>query len=112
MLEAVRAGVAVRLGTDNVRDWFFPFGDADLLESGYVAALAAHLDAPADLLAALCDGRRGLTVGEPADLVLIRAGSLDDALARRPSDRVLLRKGQRSGPYDFGTVDCLPLKGL
>ena len=112
VLEAVRAGVAVRLGTDNVRDWFFPFGDADLLESGYVAALAAHLDAPADLLAALCDGRRGLTVGEPADLVLIRAGSLDDALARRPSDRVLLRKGQRSGPCDFGTVDCLPLKGL
>ena len=112
VLEALRAGVAVRLGTDNVRDWFFPFGDADLLESGYVAALAAHLDAPVDLMAALCDGRSGLTVGEPADLVLIRAGSLDDALARRPAERVLLRKGHRAGPCAYGSVDCPPLQGL
>ena len=112
VLEALRAGVAVRLGTDNVRDWFFPFGDADLLESGYVAALAAHLDAPVDLMAALCDGRRSLTAGEPADLVLIRAGSLDDALARRPAERVLLRKGHRVGPRAYGSVDCPPLQGL
>lgn len=103
VLEAIRAGVAVRLGTDNVRDWFFPYGDADILETGYVAALAAHLDAPNSLMAALCDGHERLEKGQIADLVLIHASSLDDALARRPADRVLIRRGRQvNAPADSG----------
>ena len=35
-----RPGVEVRLGTDNVRDWFFPFGDADMLDTALFAAIA------------------------------------------------------------------------
>ena len=95
VLEALRAGVPVRFGTDNVRDWFFPFGDADLLETGYIAALGSHLDAPAALTAALCGGRQGVRVGDVADLALIPASSLDDALARRPGGRVLVRRGRQ-----------------
>ena len=95
VLEAVRAGVAVRFGTDNVRDWFFPFGDADLLETGYIGALGTHLDAPGGLTAALCGGRQDVRVGDAADLVLIPATSFDDALARRPGGRVLIRRGRQ-----------------
>lgn len=92
--ELARAGVEVRLGTDNVRDWFFPYGDGDALETAYVAAVSAHMDDPRALLAALCDGRADIKAGDAADLVLIPADSLDDALARRPSGRVTIKAGQ------------------
>ncbi|MEP7300253.1 MAG: amidohydrolase family protein [Caldimonas sp.] len=91
VLEALRAGVEVRFGSDNVRDAFFPFGDADPLDECYVAALATHLESTPRLLAATCGGRSGLAVGDVADVVLIPALSFDDALARRPSGRLLVR---------------------
>ena len=56
--ELREAGIEVRLGTDNVRDWFFPFGDADMLDTALFAAIAGHLDDPAELIAAICGGRR------------------------------------------------------
>ena len=97
--ELREAGVEVRLGTDNVRDWFFPFGDADLLDTALFAAMAAHLDEPAELLAAVCDGRRLIKEGDPADLVLVRAASFDDALARRPAGRIVFKAGRQvAGP--------------
>ena len=34
------AGGKVRLGTDNVRDWFFPFGDGDMLDTALFALAA------------------------------------------------------------------------
>ncbi|VTU39972.1 Cytosine deaminase [Variovorax sp. PBS-H4] len=94
VLEALKAGVAVRFGTDNVRDWFFPFGDGDMLETGFVGAMAAHVDAAQDLAALVCGGRRRIEPGDVADLLLIPASSFDDALARRPDGRVLLRRGR------------------
>lgn len=92
--EALQAGVTVRFGTDNVRDWFFPYGDADMLQCAYVGALACHVDAPQALLSAVCGGRDGVAAGESADLVLLAATSFNDALARQPGERVLLRRGR------------------
>ena len=93
------AGVPVRLGTDNVRDWFFPFGDADMLDTALFATVAAHLDDEAVLIAAICDGRNTIEKGDPADLVLIRAASFDDALARRPPERTVFKAGRQvAGP--------------
>lgn len=91
---ALRAGVEVRLGTDNVRDWFFPWGDADLFESAYLAGLTSHVDSAADLVTLMCNAAESLRVGARADLVLIPATSLDDALARRPAGRTVLRRGR------------------
>jgi cytosine deaminase len=42
--ELLAAGVPVRCGTDNIRDWFYPFGDGDMLETALFAAVAGHLD--------------------------------------------------------------------
>ncbi len=94
VIEALKSGVAVRFGTDNVRDWFFPFGDGDMLETGFVGALASQVDAAEELGALICGGRRRLEVGDVADLLLVPASSFDDALARRPTGRVLLRRGR------------------
>ena len=93
--ELIAAGIPVRLGTDNVRDWFFPFGDADMLDTALFAAIAAHLDDPVQLTIAMCDGRRAIAEGDVADLVLVRAGCLDDALARRPNDRAVFKAGKQ-----------------
>jgi cytosine deaminase len=93
--ELIAAGVPVRCGTDNVRDWFFPFGDGDMLESALFAAVAAHLNDAAALLGAICDGRRTIAEGDVADLVLLPAESLDDALARRPADRRVFKAGRQ-----------------
>ena len=97
--ELIAAGVPVRFGTDNVRDWFFPFGDGDMIASAAWAVIAGHLDDDAALLAGVCDGRSTIAPGMPADLVLIPAASLDDALARRPSGRAVFKHGRQvAGP--------------
>jgi cytosine deaminase len=97
--ELLAGGVTVRLGTDNIRDWFFPFGDGDMLETGQIAAIAAHLDDEAQLIAAMCDGCRTIEEGAAADLVLLRASSFDDALARRPAERMVFKVGRQvAGP--------------
>jgi cytosine deaminase len=97
--ELIAAGVPVRFGTDNVRDWFFPFGDGDMLATAMLAVTASHLDNDNALLAGICDGRHGIEQGMPADLVLVPASSLDDALARQPKDRMVFKQGRQvAGP--------------
>jgi cytosine deaminase len=92
--ELVAEGVPVRIGSDNVRDVFYPYGDADPLEAAWLTALGAHVDDEDVLLSGICAGRARIEEGEPADLVVVEAGSVRDALARRPSDRTVLRAGQ------------------
>jgi cytosine/creatinine deaminase len=97
--ELLAAGVDVRCGTDNVRDWFFPFGDGDMLETALFAAIAAHIDDAAELIGTICGGRCAIADGDPADLVLLPASSFDDALARRPPDRLVFKAGRQvAGP--------------
>ncbi len=97
--ELREAGIEVRLGTDNVRDWFFPFGDADMLDTALFAAVAGHLDDPEELIGAICGGRRTVEEGGTADIVLLRARSLDDVLARRPAERIVFKAGRQvAGP--------------
>ena len=95
MRELIAAGVKVRFGTDNVRDWFFPFGDGDMLDTALFTALGAGVDDDATLLAGLCDGRAALVRGARADLVLIPADSIEDALARRPTGRIVFKAGRQ-----------------
>lgn len=91
--ELVDAGVEVRFGSDNVGDVFYPYGDADPLESAFLAALTAHVDDDDVLLAGISDGRTRVEAGDPADLVLLDASSVREALARRPAARTIVRAG-------------------
>jgi cytosine deaminase len=91
--ELLAAGVRVRFGSDNVCDAFYPYGDADPLEAAWLAALSAHVDDGAALLGGVCDGQKRLEVGDRADLVLVDAACLSDALARRPDGRTVVRAG-------------------
>jgi cytosine/creatinine deaminase len=89
--ELVAAGVPVRFGADNVRDPFYAYGDADPLETAWLAGLAAQVDDQATLLAGVCGGRTSVDVGTADPFVLVPADSLTDALARRPGGRRVVR---------------------
>ena len=83
------AGVTCSVATNNVLNPFTPYGDANLLRMANLYANVCHVARPADLRACFgmvtSDAARllrrpyGITVGSPADLVLLNAP--DPALA-------------------------------
>jgi cytosine deaminase len=102
--EFAAAGVPVAVASDNTRDPFYAYGDLDMLEVFREAVRILHLDHPvAPWPAAVTRspaaiiGRpdRGvIAVGAPADLVLFRARTFTELLARPQSDRTVLRLGK------------------
>ena len=92
--EMLDAGVPVRFGSDNIRDAFYPYGDADPLETAFLAGIAAHVDDEKALLRGICDGRSQVEEAMDADLVVVEASSFQEAIARRPSGRTVLRRGR------------------
>ena len=88
----IEEGVHVRLGVDNVDDTFCPFPTADPLDIGYLARLAGHFYDDALLLSSLSDGRSTLRSGDRADVTLVKANTLNEALSLRP-ERVTMRAG-------------------
>jgi cytosine/creatinine deaminase len=107
------------LPRNNCRDPFYPYGDYDLLEVYREAVRIAHLDhpfgewpqsvgpLPATALGVPQHGH--IRVGADADLILFRARSMTELLARPQSDRVILRNGRAidaSAP-DYRELDHL-----
>jgi cytosine deaminase len=101
--ELKAAGVPVMLASDNTRDPFYAYGDLDMLEvwrEGIRILQLDHADAdwpraffatPASQMG-LAAGV--LAAGRPADLVLTRARSLTELMARPQSDRTVLVGGK------------------
>ncbi len=104
--ELKAAGVPVALASDNTRDPFYAYGDLDALEVLREGARIVHFDHPmaeafdwartvgadaADI--AGFSGRGRIEIGAPADLVLMRARSWTELMARPQSDRIVLRDG-------------------
>jgi cytosine deaminase len=98
-------GVNICCGSDGIRDAWSPFGNGDMLERAML--LAYRLDWSKDemLGAALAsvteNGAKalalrdyGIAVGHPANLVLIDAETVGDAVARRPAERIVIARGK------------------
>ena len=100
MQELRAAGVQVLLGTDNVRDPFYPFGSYDPLEVLRLATLAAHLT-PGDWLEAITTAparalglaEPAIAVGQPADFILIDGADWAEALSSPRAIRQIYRGG-------------------
>jgi len=99
------AGVTVAAATNNVQNAFTPAGNADPLLLTYLLVIGAHMGSAADMAAALdmvttAPARilgleaRGLTVGARADLVVLDATTLAEAVGALPA-RALVVKGGR-----------------
>lgn len=103
--EALAAGVVVGCGQDCVNDAFYPFGAADQLQVALVLAHAAQLSTPSEIAAALRmvrhDAARilrleryGVAEGSQADLVVLDAEDLHEALRYQVPRRWVIRRGR------------------
>lgn len=111
-------GINISFASDNTRDPFYAYGDLDMLEVLREATRIAHLDHsdPDWINAFLANPATACSVpapslapGAPADLVILRARSWTEALARPQSDRIVLRQGRaidRTLP-DYSELDHL-----
>ncbi len=99
------AGVTVFAGSDNIRDAWSPYGDGDLLRRAMIIGYRQDFLADADLAhafamvteipaAVLGIHHYGLAPGKRADLVLLAADSLPEAVAGAPQDRTVLKRGR------------------
>jgi cytosine deaminase len=100
------AGVPVAIASDNTRDPFYAYGDLDALEVFREGARILHFDHPQDEAWGWARALTGdaakiagfdygaeLKPGAPADLLLFRARTWTELLARPQTDRVVLRNG-------------------
>ncbi len=104
--ELWEAGVLTAVSSNNVRNAFTPYGNADLLDIGLFLAQTAHLSGDADmarLLAMVTEvparivglgDRHGLRVGAVADLVVLSTRRVADVLLDRPDRCYVLKRGR------------------
>ena len=101
--EMKAAGLRVAVAGDNCRDPFYAYGDHDMLDTFSQAVKIAHLDHPigdwiraaTTVPAEIMDVEHGLLAkGRTADLVVLRARSYSEMLARHQFDRAVLRAGR------------------
>ncbi|SNR78656.1 Cytosine/adenosine deaminase [Haloechinothrix alba] len=99
------AGMPLGLGTDGIRDLWSPYGDGDMLRTAQRFAQLHRLRADDDLtravgLASTAGGdfvhRTGhdLAPGARADIVLLDAENVPDALVRTPRRRLVMAGGR------------------
>ena len=96
-----RAGANLAAGADNLQDPFNLVGRGDCLETASLMVMAGHLlpehayhSVSGAVRAAMRLPTAGTEVGDTADLVLINAGSVREAVAFGPGDRIVIRAGQ------------------
>jgi cytosine deaminase len=103
--ELLAAGVNVACGQDCVHDTFYPFGQNDPLEIGFLLCHASHMSQPAEIRTVMdmitSNGARALriadfavAVGARADLVILDASDAREAFAARTPRRWVIRKGR------------------
>ncbi len=115
--EFAAAGVPVAVASDNTRDPFYAYGDLDLVEVYREAVRILQLDhTGADWLGLVADtparvmglpGRGRIGAGLSADLILLRARTLNEMNARPQNDRAVLVAGRAvdTTPPDYRELD-------
>ncbi|MGH7212320.1 MAG: amidohydrolase family protein [Acetobacteraceae bacterium] len=100
-----QAGVVVCAGSDGIRDTWGPYGNADMLERAMLLGLRNNLrrdDELAQVLDVCTSGGarmlgltdHGLHPGATADLLLVEAETIADAIVSRPERRLVIKAGR------------------
>ncbi|MEW9874113.1 amidohydrolase family protein [Arthrobacter sp. HS15c] len=108
------AGIRVGLGQDGQRDYWSPYGNADMLDRTWQLAFTSKfradeliehcvavatvggssvIDPAANRLASVAD-RPGVDVGDPAELVLVEGGTVTAAVMDRLPGRTVIHRGR------------------
>ena len=117
--EFAAAGAVVAVASDNTRDPFYAYGDLDLVEVYREAVRILQLDhthtdwqrivasTPAQIMGLPDHG--ALKVGGSADLILLRARTMNEFLARPQNDRAVLARGRAidATPPDYRELDAM-----
>jgi cytosine deaminase len=99
------AGVVVCAGSDGIRDTWGPYGNADMLERATLLGMRNNLrrddELPIALAACTTGGAMalglddyGIAPGCHADLVLVAAETMGEAIAQHPGSRTTIRRGR------------------
>ena len=102
---ALAAGVNVCSGSDGIRDLWHPYGNADMLDRARLLGERNGLDKDEELALALdvCTKggaavmalpNYGLAVDRDADLVLVQARNLPEAVVLCPPRQLVLKRGR------------------
>lgn len=102
--QMLAAGLTVACGQDCVQDGFYPFGTGDQLQVALIFCHAAQLSVPAEIDAALSAIRSaaaqvmgvqgyGLEPGCTADLVVLDADNMHEALRQQAARSWVIRRG-------------------
>jgi cytosine deaminase len=116
------AGVTVAAATNNVQNAFTPAGNGDPLLLTYLLVVGAHMGAEDDMAAALdmvtvaparMLGRRdhGLAIGCRADVVVLEASTLVEAVGGLPARALVLKDGRVTWPRERATASPLDSGG-
>lgn len=111
-------GIPVAFASDNTRDPFYAYGDLDMVEVIREATRIAHLDHSSNdwvnafttTPASICGfDYAPFAPGTAADLILFRARSWNELMARPQSDRIVIRDGVVLNTMlpDYATLDDL-----
>ncbi|MFJ4655221.1 amidohydrolase family protein [Nocardia sp. NPDC088792] len=104
--ELWEAGVLTAFSSNNVRNAFTPYGNADLLDIGLFLAQTSHLSGDADLARVLdmvtgnaarvvgLHDAYGLRPGATADLVVLSTRRVADVLLDRPDRCYVIKRGR------------------
>jgi cytosine deaminase len=103
--ELLAAGINVSCGQDCVKDTFYPFGQADMLEVALITAHASQLSLPMEIEtvfdmitenAAKIMGIKnyGLEIGKSADLVVLDCDTVRDAIRLQPDRLYVIKAGK------------------
>ncbi len=118
--ELMTSDVPVAVASDNTRDPFYAYGDLDMVEVFREAVRILHLDHPISSWAGLVarapaeiigggDSHGLIAAGRDANLVVFRARTWTELLARPQSDRTVIRAGR---PIDRTLPDYRELDDL
>ncbi|RMI29911.1 amidohydrolase [Nocardia stercoris] len=100
-----RAGAALGLGNDGIRDLWTPYGDGDMLRRTMTVAFRDRLVSDTDIELALAAGTfggagilglagYGLGVGDAADLFTVQAETVAAAVVSVPQRALVLKRGR------------------
>lgn len=103
--ELLKRDVIMSFGQDCVRDTFYPFGSADMLQVALITAHAAQMSLPHerekifdmithDAAKILRLDHYGIEIGNPANLVIIDAITTDEAIGTQPDRKFVIRNGK------------------
>ncbi len=103
--ELLEAGVNVSFGQDCIRDTFYPLGSADMLQVAMITAHAAQMSLPHELEKVFdmisYDAAKilrlenyGLEEGKDANIVILDADTINDAIRLQPTRLFVIKDGR------------------